>query len=93
MVSLKKYVPCRCGANNFFSFESDMAVEDITLSARCPSCGNSIAISVSSLLSASPQSASQETRQPASQSEVAQAHIEQETNENIEQAVRDLFKY
>ena len=39
MVSLKKYVPCKCGANNSFDFNSDMQVEDLTLTARCPSCG------------------------------------------------------
>ena len=39
MVSLRKYVPCKCGANNSFDFSSDMAVEDLTLTARCPACG------------------------------------------------------
>jgi hypothetical protein len=87
MVSLKKYIPCKCGANNSFDFSSDMPVEDLTLTARCPSCGASVCISISSLLSQPSQSpvAISESSTPA-------AHLDAETKENVEQAVRDLFR-
>ncbi|VVC00228.1 Uncharacterised protein [uncultured archaeon] len=98
MVSLKKYVPCKCGAANSFDFSSDMNVEDITVSARCPSCGNSITISISSLLTGTPSPAPSQQATPenpviVAATEMAESHVDSETKENVEQAVRDLFKY
>lgn len=94
MVSLKKYFACKCGVNSSFDFNSDMSVEEITVSARCPSCSANIHVSVSALLSppAQPEAGSQ---QPAVQAvnEMSQAQADKETKENVEQAVRDLFKY
>jgi hypothetical protein len=89
MVSLKKYIPCKCGANNSFDFSSEMNIDDLTLTARCPSCGASVCVSVSSLLSNStaPAVLAAET--------VVQAvpqHTDEETKANVEQAVRDLFR-
>jgi hypothetical protein len=92
MVSLKKYIPCKCGANNSFEFNSDMNIEDLTLSARCPSCGASVTISVSALLSQQPaQAAAAPTPSPESFPPVELT--DQETKENVEQAVRDIFRY
>ena len=95
MVSLKKYVPCKCGANNSFDFSSDLSVEDLTLTARCPSCGASVCISISALLSQpspsqspSPSASSAAIAEPATVAE----HLDPETKENVEQAVRDLFR-
>ena len=89
MVSLKKYVPCKCGANNSFDFSSDMSVEDLTLAARCPACGTSVCISISALLSQSSPSPSPVTiAEPAAPAQ----HLDPETKENVEQAVRDLFR-
>ncbi|MEM4634157.1 MAG: hypothetical protein QW275_03315 [Candidatus Anstonellaceae archaeon] len=91
MVSLKKYVLCKCGASNSFEFSSDMPIEDVSVSARCPACGSSIHISVSSMLSAQPavqvqsEKASQESALPKPQAS-------EETKENVEQALRDLFR-
>ena len=98
MVSLKKYVPCKCGANNFFEFNSDMAVEDITLSARCPSCGANITISISALLSApaQPQAPSVPVKsEPSSSADstLASSEMDAQTKENVEEAVRDIFRY
>ena len=88
MVSLKKYVPCKCGANNSFDFSSDLSVEDLTLTARYPSCGASVCISISALLSQSYSAPA-----PAVAAEPALAeHLDAETKENVEQAVRDLFR-
>jgi hypothetical protein len=88
MVSLKKYVSCKCGQNSYFDFNSDMSVEDITVSARCPSCGASIHVAVSSMLSPSqsPVPVSQEPAGPTP------AQLDAETKANVEQAVRDLFR-
>jgi len=92
MVSLKKYIPCRCGANNSFDFNSDMSVDDLTLTARCPSCGASVCISISALLSSAPQAPA--VQSPAQTHDAAQQAItETEVKENVEQAVRDLFRY
>ena len=91
MVSLKKYIPCKCGANNSFDFNSDLSVEDLTLTARCPACGASVCISISALLSQSSQSqppAPVTIAEPATVTE----HLAPETKENVEQAVRDLFR-
>ena len=97
MVSLKKYVSCKCGASNSFSFDSDMNVEEISISARCPMCGATIHVSVSSLLSAPSQSqAPSSPSTPAISEPIITQNQEQqdrETKENVEQAVRDLFKY
>lgn len=90
MVSLKKYVPCKCGANNSFSFDSDMNVEDITLSARCNMCGANIHVSVSALFSPSQPST---PSAPAAPVGPTQEQMDSETKANVEQAVRDLFKY
>jgi hypothetical protein len=90
MVSLKKYIPCKCGANNSFDFSSDMNIDDLTLSARCPSCGASVCISISSLLSSSPLPLPSAPSTP--DAALAQAHDEAETKANVEQAVRDLFR-
>ena len=46
MVSIKKYVLCKCGSSNSFDFSSDMPVEDIAVSARCVSCGATVHISI-----------------------------------------------
>ena len=89
MVSLKKYVPCKCGANNSFDFNSDMSVEDLTLTARCPSCGASVCISISALLT---QSSSAPAPVAVSEPAVVAEHLDAETKENVEQAVRDLFR-
>ena len=90
MVSLKKYVPCKCGANNSFEFNSDMNIEDLTLSARCPKCGASVTISVSALLSQEPPQQPAPTPTP----EFPPVELsDQETKENVEQAVRDIFRY
>jgi len=88
MVSLKKYAPCKCGANNSFDFSSDMFIDDLTLTARCPACGASVCISISSLLSGSPAP----SLPAAPDASLAGAHEEAETKENVEQAVRDLFR-
>ena len=91
MVSLKKYVPCKCGAANSFDFSSDLSVEDLTLTARCPSCGASVCISISALLS---QSSPAQSPPPATIAEptTVTEHLDPETKENVEQAVRDLFR-
>ena len=95
MVSLKKYVACKCGSNNSFSFDSDMNVEDISVSARCNSCGATIHVSVSSLLSTPAQQPSSPSAPAISEPIITQSQEQQEreTKENVEQAVRDLFKY
>ncbi|MFA6328933.1 MAG: hypothetical protein WCY41_05805 [Candidatus Micrarchaeia archaeon] len=98
MVSLKKYVPCKCGANNSFDFSSDLSVDDLTLTARCPSCGAAVCISVSSLLSQpSPAQSQQAQTQPLAPVTIAEPSVsseplDAETKENVEQAVRDLFR-
>lgn len=95
MVSLKKYIACKCGANNSFDFSSDMNVEEISVSARCNSCGAAMHVSVSSLLSA-PQSSylqSQPSAPAVPEPAAVPEQSERETKENVEQAVRDLFKY
>jgi hypothetical protein len=82
-------VPCKCGANNSFDFSSDMSVEDLTLTARCPACGASVCISISALLSqSSPSPAPEAVAEPVSTA----GHLDSETKENVEQAVRDLFR-
>ena len=98
MVSFKKYFSCKCGSNSSFEFNSDMSVEEITVSARCPSCNANIHVSVSALLSspstpASPSAISLETPAVQAVSEMEKSQNDKETRENVEQAVRDLFKY
>ena len=103
MVSLKKYVLCKCGASNSFDFSSDMQVEDITVSARCQSCSATVHVSISAMLSAPSQPAAPSPVSQADQSNAQQAaqeasepsmldNLDQETKENVEQAVRDLFR-
>lgn len=91
MVSLKKYINCKCGANNSFDFSSDLNIDDITVSARCPACGASVAISVSALISA-PLAPSQAPPPATEQQALVQEHAEADTRANVEQAVRDLFR-
>jgi len=95
MVSLKKYVACKCGANNSFDFSSDMNIEDIAVSARCSMCGAGIHVSVSALLSSPSQTSptSPAPGQPVVIQQAADEVSEKETQANVEQAVRDLFRY
>ncbi len=97
MVTLKKYVACKCGLSSSFDFSSDLSIEDLTLSARCPSCGASVQITVSAMLSTPSQPAA--PSQDAAAQAVQEAHepsmldnLDSETKENVEQAVRDLFR-
>lgn len=92
MVSLKKCIPCKCGANNSFDFNSDMNIEDLTLCARCPSCGANVTISISALLSQQPAQAAAAPA-PAAEPYPPVELTDQETKENVEQAVRDIFRY
>ncbi|MCX8197995.1 MAG: hypothetical protein N3F07_02250 [Candidatus Micrarchaeota archaeon] len=96
MVSLKKYVLCKCGASNSFEFLSQMPIEDISVSARCASCGASIHISISSLLSSPASSPASAQGTSIGQADSRQKSLmdsaEQETKENVEQALRDLFR-
>jgi len=89
MVSLKKVIACKCGASNSFDFNSDMPIEDITVSARCSYCGAAIHVSVSSLLSPSQPAVSA----PAQPAGPTPQEMDAETKANVEQAVRDLFRY
>lgn len=98
MVSLKKYVLCKCGSSNSFDFSSDMQVEDVTVSARCASCSATIHVSISAMLS-TPSAPSPPPQQSEAAQAVQEAHepsmldnLDQETKENVEQAVRDLFR-
>lgn len=52
MAFVKKVVSCKCGRNFYFEFSSDMEVEDLTVSSKCPSCGNGLYVTVSSMGSA-----------------------------------------
>ncbi|VVB58528.1 Uncharacterised protein [Candidatus Anstonella stagnisolia] len=107
MVSLKKYVPCKCGANNSFDFSSDMSVEDLTICAKCPSCSAGIQITISSLLSGGqqqlpqPSQTSQDVQQvlsensssSSSSSANAQDAIhDAQVEENVDTAIREIFK-
>src|SRR3989338_4736773 len=98
MVSIKKYVPCKCGASNSFDFSSDMQVEDLTVSAKCPSCGSLVQISISSLLS-SPQQQLAPQQQPLQQTlgetpaaSSSQALNDAQAEENVDTAIREIFK-
>ncbi len=66
MAFVKKIVSCKCGRNFYFEFGSDMEVEDLTVSSKCPSCGNGLYVSVSSMGSSQAPSASAQ-EQPAGQ--------------------------
>jgi len=106
MVSIKKYVPCKCGANNSFDFSSDMSVEDLTISAKCPSCSASVQITISSFLSGGqqqlPQSSqtSQDVQQvlsensssPSSSANAQDAIHDAQVEENVDTAIREIFK-
>lgn len=99
MVALKKAVLCKCGSYCSFDFSSDMQIEDITVSARCPSCGANVHISVSAMLSSPSQIAPSQDPQSAAQEAVQEAHepsmldnLDSDTKENVEQALKDLFR-
>ncbi len=98
VVSFKKFFACKCGSNSSFEFNSDMSVEEITVSARCPQCNAGMHVSVSALLSspttpAPPPAITLETPAAQAVSEMEKSQNDKETRENVEQAVRDLFKY
>jgi hypothetical protein len=94
MVSLKKSIPCKCGANNSFDFSSDMQIEDLTLSARCTSCGAAVCISLSSLFSApaTPPTQSTPVVQISDPAPAPAAKEDENSAESVEQVVRDLLK-
>jgi hypothetical protein len=63
-----------------------MQVEDLTLTARCPSCGSSIHVTVSSMLQPAVVAQPDVPKGPTPEQQDA------ETKANVEQAVRDLFR-
>lgn len=84
MVNVRKGVLCRCGITCMFELSTDMAVDDITISGRCPSCGASLQITLSALFG----EGKKETESIRSASEKVQTRLE---TENVEAAINDLF--
>ncbi|MEM4554817.1 MAG: hypothetical protein QXT25_03145 [Candidatus Anstonellaceae archaeon] len=82
MVTIRRNFTCKCGATASFEFSSDMPVDEISVSGKCQKCSSNIHIAFSSLL-VQPQ----QNQPPLGLKEESK-----EVSENIEQAVRDLFR-
>ncbi|GAG05512.1 unnamed protein product, partial [marine sediment metagenome] len=82
MVNLRKSVLCKCGSTYVFELSTDLIVDDVTISGRCPSCGSSLQITVSALLGKEGEGGIEQA------AEKAQSSAERE---NIETAISDLF--
>jgi hypothetical protein len=82
MVNVRKGILCRCGITCMFELSTDMAVDDITISGRCPSCGSSLQITLSALFGKGKAEGIEQA------SEKVQTRLE---TENVEAAINDLF--
>lgn len=103
--SVKKMFSCKCGKSSVFEFASELEIEDVTISASCPSCGANVMITMSAIMkkkaeaSAPAANASSESAAPSSSGAVdedAMKDTESVTydsvaNENVNQAINDLF--
>lgn len=91
---IKKIFSCKCGRNSLFEFASELEVEDITISARCPGCGTSVMITLSSMLKKSERPASISEGEKLDEgilSESESVSYESISNENVNEAIRELF--
>ncbi len=104
MVSVRKTLKCSCGTYMNFTFESDMPVEDLTVSGKCPSCGKTVQISVVSMeggtataggsVQGSGGSVSEALAEEGKGTETLEldnADYESVSNENVESALNEMF--
>lgn len=56
---LRKVIPCKCGVQNTFSVETELDVEDVSITGKCTSCGSVVHVSISALLKPAPLQISQ----------------------------------
>lgn len=52
--NVRKVIPCKCGVQNTFNFDSDLDIEDLSITGKCPSCGSVVHVSISALLKPAP---------------------------------------
>ncbi len=57
-MAMKKVFTCKCGQTSSFEFNTDLSLDDVTISARCPSCSMQVMITLSGALEKSPSSES-----------------------------------
>lgn len=96
-MNIKKLFSCKCGKSSAFEISSELNLEDVTVSATCPSCYAGMHITVSSMLGsqqgAGAQAASEEAAPANTEDEHGIEHAEYASvgDENVEAAVKSLF--
>ena len=99
-MNVKKLFSCKCGKSHAFEINSELNLEDVTVSANCASCGMAMHITMSAMMGNSgvPSSPSGEESiiEPVDSSATDEHGIENAEyasvgNENIEAAVKSLF--
>jgi len=96
-MNLRKLFSCKCGKSSAFEITSELNLEDVTLSASCPSCLNTVHITISSMLGNQPSPPVPESSPASTDSSALDEHgIEQAEyasvgDENVEAAVKNLF--
>jgi hypothetical protein len=96
-MNIRKLFSCKCGKSSAFEISSELNLEDVTLSASCPSCLNTVHITLSSMIGNSSPAAPSSSDSASAESTISEEHgIEQAEyasvgDENVEAAVKNLF--
>lgn len=52
--NVRKVIPCKCGVQNTFNIDTDLDVEDVSITGKCNSCQSVVHVSISALLKPAP---------------------------------------
>lgn len=98
-MNVKKLFSCKCGKSSALEVISELNMEDVTVSASCPSCGMAMHITMSAMMGNSSATTSPSTNentspsesQSADESDIDHAEYASVGDENVEAAVKNLF--
>ncbi len=93
--NVRKVIPCKCGMQNTFSVDTELDVEDISITGKCPSCGSMVHVSISALLKPAPLQINQPSSplSPYSQPQSGLGALDDnEDKAHIEDALNGMFR-
>lgn len=96
--NIRKVIPCKCGLQNTFNFETELDVEDVSITGKCPSCGSVVHVSISALLKPAPlqmpstPSVLQANEPATPPAQGLEAVNEEEEKAHVEDALNGMFR-
>ncbi len=90
--NVRKVIPCKCGMQNTFSVDTELDVEDISITGKCPSCGSVVHVSISALLKPAPLQINQSPLPYSPPSSGLRSISDAEEKQSVEDALRGMFR-